>query len=471
MSPARMYSLRAQHALEECAAAPLRRSSRPWMRLAARGRLGRSAHELGRDAIQQMRSGLGLRHREHAARIQLVDQRAGRSQRKGPPGQVGRAASLSRGSTSLRDLVAEEHHPAAANGGSSASLRPCAPRATSARAFAESRARTGTSRCRVARRRRATARRAASAASMLMRLERPFGGAVEQHGIAIGKCVGEPAQHAAGHRARGCGRARSCCAAARSAVKRRKIDRAVGAAEAEGIRQRDVDLHRPRRVRHVVEIALRIGRAVVDRRRRDLVANARGSRISPRPHPPRRADGRSWTWWSSPPACCAWSPKARLIAIVSALSPSGVEVACALTYCTSAGLSPRVLQRVGHGEARALAVLRRRGDVIGVAAHAEADQLGVDARAALLRVLELLEDDRAAAVAEHEAVAVLVPGPARSLRRIVVAWTAPSPGRSCRGRRPSGGHLAAAGDHHVRIAVLDGAHAQADAHGWRWCRP
>jgi hypothetical protein len=36
----------------------------------------------------------------------------------------------------------------------------------------------------------------------------------------------------------------------------------------------------------------------------------------------------------------AWSPKAALIAAVSLASPSGVDVPCALTYWTSAGLSP-----------------------------------------------------------------------------------------------------------------------------------
>ena len=36
----------------------------------------------------------------------------------------------------------------------------------------------------------------------------------------------------------------------------------------------------------------------------------------------------------------AWSPKASLIALVSLTSPSGVDVPCALRYCTWSALRP-----------------------------------------------------------------------------------------------------------------------------------
>jgi hypothetical protein len=60
-----------------------------------------------------------------------------------------------------------------------------------------------------------------------------------------------------------------------------------------------------------------------------------------------------------------------------------------------------------------------RGHVEGVGAHAEAGQLGVDLGAARLGVLVLLEHQHAGALAEHEAVAVLVPGAARRSRVVV----------------------------------------------------
>src|SRR6185437_9187734 len=72
-----------------------------------------------------------------------------------------------------------------------------------------------------------------------------------------------------------------------------------------------------------------------------------------------------------------------------------------------------VLERVRHCEAGALAVLWRQSDVVGVPAHAEADELRVDAGAAPARMLELLEDESAAAIAQYEAVALEVPRAAR----------------------------------------------------------
>ena len=72
-------------------------------------------------------------------------------------------------------------------------------------------------------------------------------------------------------------------------------------------------------------------------------------------------------------------------------------------------------------------------------------------------MLELLEHHGAAAIGEHEAVTLQVPGTACLLRRIVaggqrlrLAEPAEATGR----RR----HLTAAGQHPVGIAVLNGAH-------------
>ncbi len=89
-------------------------------------------------------------------------------------------------------------------------------------------------------------------------------------------------------------------------------------------------------------------------------------------------------------------------------------------------MRPRIAQRIQHRIARARAVFRRRRDVVSVAAHAEADELRVDARAARLRVLELFEHDGTAAIAEHEAVAIADPTGGCALRDRRCAWTAPS---------------------------------------------
>ena len=64
-----------------------------------------------------------------------------------------------------------------------------------------------------------------------------------------------------------------------------------------------------------------------------------------------------------------------------------------------------------HAAIGAVAVLGRRGDVVGVAGKAVADDLAIDLRAAGHGVLALLEHDDAGALAHDEAVAVLVIGP------------------------------------------------------------
>ena len=48
--------------------------------------------------------------------------------------------------------------------------------------------------------------------------------------------------------------------------------------------------------------------------------------------------------------------------------------------------------------------------MVGVAGEAVAQELGMNAGATLSGVLELFQDDDAGALAEHEAVAVAIPG-------------------------------------------------------------
>ncbi len=84
-----------------------------------------------------------------------------------------------------------------------------------------------------------------------------------------------------------------------------------------------------------------------------------------------------------------------------------------------AGIQRCVLDGVCHRETGALPILGWRGHVIGVAAHAETGDLGIDASATALRMFQLFENDRATAVTEYKAVAVLVPGPAGLFRRFI----------------------------------------------------
>ena len=73
----------------------------------------------------------------------------------------------------------------------------------------------------------------------------------------------------------------------------------------------------------------------------------------------------------------------------------------------SAGGRPARFSASCHAAEGAVAIFGRRGDVIGVAGQAVADDLGVDLGAARLGVFELFQHDDAGALAHDEAVAVL----------------------------------------------------------------
>ena len=139
----------------------------------------------------------------------------------------------------------------------------------------------------------------------------------------------------------------------------------------------------------------------------------------------------------------------------------------ALTYCTSLGIELGVLQGELHGLGGADALRVRRGDVVRVGRAAAAEHLGVDAGAALLGVFEFFEDDDAGALAEDEAVAVLVERPAGALSgsslRMRQGAAAMKPPRPIGGD----GRLGAAGDHDVGVVPLNGVQGVADGVGGR----
>ena len=125
---------------------------------------------------------------------------------------------------------------------------------------------------------------------------------------------------------------------------------------------------------------------------------------------------------------------------------------------------PASSQRREHGARLRLAAVVGQRHVEGVAAHAVAGQLGVDVRAASLRVLQLLEHQHAGAFTDDEAVAVDVERPRRALGIFVVRAQRArggEPGNADRADR----RLAAAGEHDVGRAVADEPPAVADGVG------
>ena len=121
-----------------------------------------------------------------------------------------------------------------------------------------------------------------------------------------------------------------------------------------------------------------------------------------------------------------------------------------------------ILQRVAHAAECAVPVFRRRGHVERVRRHAVAGELAVDARAALFRVLVFLEHHRTGTFAQHETVAVLVPGPACA-SRVVVARRHGARRTEAAHREFRDGGLRAARDHDFGVAVADRLCRLADA--------
>ena len=222
---------------------------------------------------------------------------------------------------------------------------------------------------------------------------------------------------------------------------------------------RVLDLHLARRVGAVVQVALGILVEDVDRRRRDLVLH--------RQHREHRLDAAGAAEQVAGHRLGRVDDQLLRVVAEGELDRVGLvhvaqrrRGAVRVEVLDLVGVDAGVAQRGHHRALRAVDV--RRGHVVGVGAHAEADQLGIDLRAAPLRVLVLLEHQHAGAFAEHEAVAVLVPG-TRGGRRIVVA-------RRQRARRGEAAdaerrdrRFGAAGDHHVGVAVLDQPAGLADA--------
>ena len=176
-----------------------------------------------------------------------------------------------------------------------------------------------------------------------------------------------------------------------------------------------------------------LGVVEVDGRRHDAVVQRedRGERLQRAGRteqvPGHRLGARS----TMTPA--AASPRALRIAPASAMSPCGVEVAWALMWCDvgrrHAGVAQRHLHRPGGPEAGRVGLR----DVVGVGGDAGAQP---PRRRPWRRAPRRAPRTRAPsrrALAEHEAVAALVPRPRRGRRGRRCASTAPSSGR----RRPS----------------------------------
>lgn len=139
-------------------------------------------------------------------------------------------------------------------------------------------------------------------------------------------------------------------------------------------------------------------------------------------------------------------------------SAVGVDVADVFRLDTG------IAQGVGHAAGSAFARVGWRGHVVGVTAHAKADQLGVDGRTARLGMFQLFKHQRTGTVRQHEAVTAFVPR-AAGTGRLIVAGRQRTRGTEAAHAQAASGHFGATSDHHVSFTVGDIARGHADAMG------
>src|SRR5258708_11542294 len=136
----------------------------------------------------------------------------------------------------------------------------------------------------------------------------------------------------------------------------------------------------------------------------------------------------------------------------------GVEVA------DDAGIELRIAQRVAHDAEPSFVLGGGLRHVIRVRGHTVANYFRQDGSAAAASMLEFFENQDAGAFAHHEAIAVLVPGPAGA-SGIVVASRKRAHGGESADTHGRNGSFRASGNHYVGIMVLDDAKGIADGVG------
>ena len=116
-------------------------------------------------------------------------------------------------------------------------------------------------------------------------------------------------------------------------------------------------------------------------------------------------------------------------------------------------LESGVLNGVAHDPIAAIPVFRRRGDMMGVAAHPVSHHLGQNPGAPAPRRLQFFEDQHTRAFSHHESVAILVPGPAGVLRVLVPRRKRPHRPESADPHGSNAGFGSAA-NHGIGVTVL-----------------
>ena len=206
-------------------------------------------------------------------------------------------------------------------------------------------------------------------------------------------------------------------------------------------------------MRHIVQVALGVGNVQIDGGRRDLIAQ--GQHRDSGLQAARAAQQMAGHGFGG--------ADGELISVLAkdALERGGFNTvahfgggAVRIHIVDLFGFNAGVLNRQAHHAERSIAVYRRAGDVIGIAAHAITDDFGQDVRTAPPGMLELFEHQNARALAHHESIALDIPG-TRGFLGFIIALRKRAHGGESADAHGSDASLRAAADHHVGIVALD----------------
>ena len=111
-----------------------------------------------------------------------------------------------------------------------------------------------------------------------------------------------------------------------------------------------------------------------------------------------------------------------------------------------------IFQGAGNGQCRAFFV--RRGNVVSIGAHTEADDFGVNFRTAFFRVFQFFQHQHASAFADNETVTAFVPRTG-SGSRVVVAGGKCLHGGKTADAQSADRAFCATGNHNVCVAVFN----------------
>src|SRR5450759_5411673 len=231
-------------------------------------------------------------------------------------------------------------------------------------------------------------------------------------------------------------------------------DRDVVPAEAGAVAQRGAHFTLLRVVRREVQIAaLRIRREVIDSRRDDLIANGeRGYEELQSGRRAKHVPGHGLGGRDADATGGLTKDRRDRLCFIRVIEGRGgavrVDVVDVRRGETAVG------ECAAHGALQPFVIRKLTGAMVRIASRPIAGQLAVDSRTARQGMVERFENDDARAFTHDESVPILVEWARRRLGAVVARRERLHVGKATN-RHGGHGGLGAAGDHHVRVSVLN----------------